>query len=114
VKLAAGLIVGLTSWLGSPCLAQTGPTVVSMTNGGYPAHAFQRSGQGTASYTVEVNERGRADKCIITQSSGWVDLDRETCKNLRQRTIFSPAKDKDGKAVRGTYSNKMRWAIPQD
>lgn len=79
----------------------------------YPTAALREGREGTASFTVDVTEQGRAENCVITQSSGWADLDEATCNVVKLRARFRPKTDQDGKPIRGTFSSKVRWKLPQ-
>lgn len=46
-------------------------------------------------------------------SSGSSDLDLATCSNVGRRARFDPALDSRGEPTSGTYSNRVRWQIPQ-
>jgi hypothetical protein len=48
----------------------------------------------------------------ITRSTGHDALDEATCRLLRQRAEFSPAKDSSGRIVPGSYSSSVNWRIP--
>ena len=82
------------------------------TTSDYPAAALREGRQGTSWFTVEVNEEGRAETCVITRSSGWKDLDDAACENIRRRARFNPATDANGKPVRSTFASKVHWVIP--
>lgn len=80
---------------------------------GYPSRALREGREGTAWFTVDVTVDGRAENCMITQSTGSEDLDQATCANVIQRARFNPALDASGKPMRGRYSGKMAWKIRQ-
>jgi protein TonB len=61
---------------------------------------------------VEVTERGEAENCRITESSGFPRLDQATCVEVLRRAKFRPA-TKDGIPVRSRYASRIRWVIPQ-
>lgn len=67
---------------------------------------------GTARFRLEVGANGRVDNCTITTSSGHPELDKATCALVTQRARFDPAKDDTGAKVAGTYSNSVRWELP--
>jgi protein TonB len=83
------------------------------TTNGYPKEALRQHHEGIATFLVEINEEGRADKCSITVSSGWPELDEATCSEVMKRARFRPATDAQGKPTRGTYSSKVRWVLPR-
>ena len=40
-------------------------------------------------------------------------LDQAACSNITRRARFTPAKDGSGNPVQDTYSNRVRWVIPE-
>lgn len=83
------------------------------TNDDYPARAMRDGREGTTGFRVTYGADGRITSCDITSSSGHDDLDAETCKLITRRGRFNAGKDRDGNPTGGTYSNRIRWQIPQ-
>lgn len=81
--------------------------------GDYPSQALRELREGTTAFTVDVLADGRVNKCTITITSGHADLDKITCDNIMARAQFYPAQDKNGAATKGSYSNRVRWQIPE-
>lgn len=81
--------------------------------GDYPSLALRELREGTTAFTVDVSVDGRVSKCTITTSSGHADLDKTTCDNVMARAQFYPAQDRNGVATTGSYSNRVRWQIPE-
>ena len=79
----------------------------------YPARALREEREGTTGFRVTVNAEGRVSNCTITRSSGHADLDEATCKNITRRARFRPATDGNGQPTTDTYSNAIRWVIPE-
>lgn len=79
----------------------------------YPSRALREERTGTTGFRVTVGGDGRVVDCQITSSSGHSDLDQATCANVTRRARFTPAKDGSGNAVQDTYSNRIRWVIPE-
>lgn len=67
---------------------------------------------GSASFSLEISERGRVSECTITRSSGHSVLDQATCSLLKDRARFNPAKDSAGQSVAGTFSSTVNWQLP--
>ena len=67
---------------------------------------------GTASFTLEIDTRGRVSDCTITRSTGHAVLDGATCRLLSRRARFKPARDAQGDKVAGRYSSSVAWEIP--
>ncbi|MCA1662609.1 MAG: energy transducer TonB [Novosphingobium sp.] len=78
----------------------------------YPARALREGREGTTRFRVTVGLDGRVRNCEVTSSSGSSDLDRATCENVARRARFKPATDATGSAVAGSYTNAVRWEIP--
>lgn len=79
----------------------------------YPARALREEREGTTGFRVTVSPQGRVSNCTITRSSGHADLDDATCKNITRRARFTPATDGNGQPTTDTYSNAIRWVIPE-
>ncbi|HET6537602.1 MAG TPA: energy transducer TonB [Sphingopyxis sp.] len=83
------------------------------TNDDYPARAMRDGREGTTGFRVTYGADGRVTGCDVTASSGHSDLDAETCKLITRRARFNAGKDRDGNPTGGTYSNRVRWQIPE-
>ncbi|GAA0465840.1 hypothetical protein GCM10009096_03110 [Parasphingorhabdus litoris] len=79
----------------------------------YPSRALREEREGTTSFRVTVNAKGRVDNCQITGSSGHADLDAATCKNIKRRARFRPSLDSQGNPTTGTWASRVRWQIPK-
>ena len=79
----------------------------------YPRDALRAGIEGAVSFTLNVGVDGRPTQCRVTSSSGNDSLDWAACENLIQRARFAPAKDKKGNPIESTYTNRVRWAIPE-
>jgi TonB family protein len=77
----------------------------------YPKESLDHGEQGTVSYHVKIDSRGRATDCEITGSSGYERLDLATCAMLMERAQFTPGRDERGHASRSTYDGKVVWRI---
>jgi protein TonB len=77
----------------------------------YPKESLANGEQGTVSYHVKIDSRGRATDCEITGSSGYERLDLATCAMLMDRAEFTPSRDERGHATRSTYDGKVVWRI---
>ena len=84
------------------------------TTNDYPTRALREERAGVSSFRVTVGADGRVTSCQITNSSGSPDLDEATCSNVTRRARFTPATDGDGQPTTGSYSNRIRWVIPED
>ena len=78
----------------------------------YPAEALKELRGGVTEFILAIDPQGKVSGCTIATSSGSGDLDAATCALITQRAVFVPAQDTKGKAVQGTYRNRVRWTIP--
>lgn len=83
------------------------------TNDDYPASAMREEREGTTGFRLTIAADGLPISCEITAPSGHADLDAETCRLVMARARFTPGRDARGEAVGGTYSNRIRWQIPE-
>lgn len=79
----------------------------------YPRKAHKEGREGIVTYRVLVGKDGRVKSCSIEQSSGWDDLDKATCKNMKKRARFSPASDAQGHPIEVPFISKWHWRIKQ-
>jgi protein TonB len=82
------------------------------TSADYPASALRQDLQGTVGFELAIDPQGKVTGCVVKQSSGVPVLDEVTCQLVQQRAMFHPATAKGGKPVAGTYSNRVRWVLP--
>ena len=92
----------------------TGSPAAWATANDYPTQALRAEVEGTVAFRLEIGSDGRVANCMVTSSSGSAELDTTTCRLVTQRAQFDPARDAQGRAVSGTYSNRIRWIIPKD
>jgi TonB family protein len=73
----------------------------------YPSSSVENREQGTVRFWIEVSAQGRVTDCHIVQSSGSAALDTATCRVMRERARYTPARDANGRPVAsydGDYS----------
>ena len=80
----------------------------------YPSVAFT---SGTAlriavRYLVEIN--GRVTDCDVTRSSGVAELDEITCRLIRERYRFRPARDERGEPVPSYVVDTNSWFLEEN
>jgi protein TonB len=80
----------------------------------YPANAARNEEQGTTRFQLVVGPDGRVKECNVTGSSGSSALDSTTCRLMKQRARFSPARNNRGEPTSDTVSNAIRWVLPTD
>lgn len=84
-----------------------------VTNDDYRPRWVAEELSGTARFTLQIDARGKVTGCMITRSTGHPALDTATCDLVTKRARFDAARDGNGKPVAGTYSNSVRWSIPE-
>ncbi|WP_106638831.1 energy transducer TonB [Allosphingosinicella vermicomposti] len=80
----------------------------------YPSSALRAEEQGTTGFRLEIGANGRVTNCTVTSGSGSSALDSATCRLLRSRARFTPAKDSAGNPTTDTYSSRIVWRLPSD
>lgn len=80
----------------------------------YPPSAARNEEQGTTRFKLAVGPDGKVRECTVTSSSGSSSLDSTTCKLMKQRARFTPAKNNRGEAAGDIVSNAIRWVLPAD
>ena len=79
--------------------------------GDYPADALAERRTGVVHFELSVDARGRVTGCRITRSSGTPSLDAQSCRIMRQRARFSPARDARGGRVADVYPSRLGWML---
>ncbi len=79
----------------------------------YPRDALGSGIEGTVGFTLVVGPDGKPAQCRVTMSSGNDSLDWGACESLMRRAAFDPAKDANGQPIAASYSNRVRWVIPE-
>ena len=85
-----------------------------VTNDDYPAEAVRNEQHGTTGFRLTIDTNGKIIGCDITSSSGFASLDETTCRVITRRARFSPALDKKGKPITGTWASRFRWVLQDD
>lgn len=78
----------------------------------YPAAALRSEEQGATRFRLTVGPDGRVKDCVVTGSSGSSSLDATTCRLMKSRARFTPARDSNDNPVGDTVSNTIRWVLP--
>ena len=77
----------------------------------YPNAARRNEEQGTVRVSYTVGTDGRVSNCTVVQSSGSSSLDSTTCRILRQRFRYRPARDSAGNAMSTTLRSSVTWEL---
>jgi len=80
----------------------------------YPSNAVRNEEQGTTRFRLAVGPDGKVKECTVTSSSGSSALDSTTCKLMKQRAKFTPAKNNRGELTSDTVASAIRWVLPTD
>jgi TonB family protein len=78
----------------------------------YPLEAIRAHVQGRVVAIGKVATDGHVEACTVAETSGSKALDDTTCRIMRERVRFIPARDKDGNAVASHYIMPVRWVLP--
>lgn len=94
-----------------PAIPMNYPGTWATTND-YPVNALRNMEQGSTGFALTIDQRGRVASCLITESSGSLDLDEATCRLVADRARFQPATDAKGRAAPGSYTSRIHWTLP--
>lgn len=78
----------------------------------YPPNAIIEGQEGIVSVALSVTEAGRVSGCEVVQSSGYEELDIQSCQNMMRNARFVPRTDPDGKRVASKVRIPVRWSVP--
>ena len=67
---------------------------------------------GRVEFRLDVGENGRVLNCTVTRSSGARALDATTCRIVRSRARFTPARDSNGMPVGHWVKDAIEWRLP--
>lgn len=80
----------------------------------YPPAALRDSLEGTTGFRLTIGPDGLPRRCEVIASSGSEVLDTATCRLIMERARFQTRRDANGVRIGGTYSNRIRWQIPDN
>lgn len=80
----------------------------------YPRAAAEAGVQGSLTVRYVVGIDGRVANCTVEQSSRSAALDETTCRLIRERFRFRPARDASGRPVAATIVEDHEWIIDPD
>jgi protein TonB len=78
----------------------------------YPDSASRDGEQGTTRFRLSVGADGRVTDCTVTGSSGSSALDAATCRLMKSRARFTPARDSNGNPATDNVASAIRWVLP--
>ena len=77
----------------------------------YPQSAMNNDEQGSVTVSLSIGTDGRVTSCNVTSSSGSRALDSATCRVLRSRARFTPARLSNGQPTTDTYTQRIQWRL---
>lgn len=77
----------------------------------YPAAALASRAQGTVYIRFTVEPSGRIGDCTVTRSSGNEALDAATCRLIRRRFRYRPARDAAGRRIAEVVRGEQGWEL---
>ena len=78
----------------------------------YPPAALAMRAQGRVRVALEIGVNGRVASCLVVESSGYAVLDSATCRLIRSRGRFTPARDSTGSPVSAQVEDSVEWVLP--
>lgn len=113
IVLAASLLAA-----GQPAYAQSAtapvpraPLTSLVSPDDYPSQAIANKAQGTVRFRLDVGSDGRVTGCTILRSSRSSILDSSTCRLMRSRARFDPARNAAGRPVMGQVESEFGWTL---
>jgi len=83
----------------------------SIRDSDYPRAAIEARKSGTVGLRFVVAPSGRVSQCSVTRSSGSAALDETTCRLIRSRFRYRPARDYTGRPVADTIRGEHEWEL---
>ncbi|WP_186728785.1 energy transducer TonB [Sphingomonas panacisoli] len=109
-------LIRLDTGSGLPAITKAQPRNLAslITPDDYPPAALRANLMGRTVVALKISAHGLVSDCAVTGSSGSADLDDATCRVMRVRARFTPAKDGSGRPTRDSYNTNILWQIPHD
>ena len=77
----------------------------------YPKRALEAGEQGLVAFKVRLDKAGQPTNCEVTHSSGYRQLDDETCQLILIHAVFQPVKNSDGEKTNFIAEGVVNWKI---
>jgi protein TonB len=81
-----------------------------LTNADYRRARPPEGAAGTVLVEFRVRADGEVDRCGVVRSSGFAIFDETTCRLIRQRFRYRPARDAEGRPIDWTIRTDYTWA----
>jgi protein TonB len=75
----------------------------------YPRALRDRGIGGRVGVVFTVGASGRVTACSVTRPSGVADLDALTCRLIRERFIYRPSTDAQGRPIADQVEGEHDW-----
>ena len=79
----------------------------------YPPEALRNREHGTVAFRLTIGADGLVSDCTVTSSSRSAALDEATCRLLRERARYRPARDAAGNPTTGSDEGSVTWTLPR-
>lgn len=104
---------------GGGVVAQTSPVPATnpgtwVTEDDFPIDALVANASGMVAMTLRVSSSGIVTDCTVTESSGSALLDETSCRLMRERGRFTPARAAGGQSIASFVGRRIRWRIPSN
>lgn len=80
----------------------------------YPAAALRDRAEGRVAFALDIGPDGRVTNCTIVTSSGSAALDSASCRIMRSRARYEPARDARGAPAPDRDRGELNWTLPKD
>ena len=88
------------------------PLAYYINSGDYPYEAQRRGQHGIVRYEMTIGTDGIPTSCRVIGSSGSPSLDEATCRVMRTRARFRPARDAAGNPAEDVIRHYVTWVLP--
>ena len=78
----------------------------------YPKRALAAGEQGLVAFKVRIDKAGQPTNCEVTHSSGYRQLDDETCQLILIHGVFKPVQDSEGNKINQVAEGVVNWKVP--
>ena len=78
----------------------------------YPVVARRSRAGGMTALVMLIDEAGKVQSCMVSETSGHASLDAHSCAIVTQRGRFEPAIGSDGKPARSGGLYRIKWQMP--
>jgi TonB family protein len=79
----------------------------------FPFKAFHGNELSGIRVALTVDAGGRPVRCQVTRSSGFEEMDENTCTAAMRSARFTPARDAQGNPVPALWTTGARWTVDE-